>query len=147
LTTSDPDVFAAGDCCSFPHSLYGGRRIRLEAWRNAQDQAAVAAHNMLGGDRVYDAVPWFWSDQYDLSLQVAGLPSEAAREVVRHRTDGVDIRYGVDAAGRLVSAAAVGPGNAVAKDVRLAEMGIERRIVADPVALSDPSVNFKLLLH
>ncbi len=77
LATSDPGIFAAGDCCSFPHPLYGDRRIRLEAWRAAQDQAQVAAANMLGGSRVYDAVPWFWSDQYDLTLQIAGLPGEA----------------------------------------------------------------------
>jgi 3-phenylpropionate/trans-cinnamate dioxygenase ferredoxin reductase subunit len=147
LATSDPHVFAAGDCCSFPHRLYGGRRIRLEAWRNAQDQAVVAAHNMLGGERVYDAVPWFWSDQYDLGLQVAGLPADAVSEVVRHRPDGVDIRFGVDATGRLVSVAAVGPGNVVAKDVRLAEMAIAKRIVADPLQLADPNVNLRRFLR
>ncbi|CAN5285941.1 FAD-dependent oxidoreductase [soil metagenome] len=147
LSTSDPRIFAAGDCCSFPHPLYGERRIRLEAWRNAQDQAAVAAHNMLGGDRVYDAVPWFWSDQYDLSLQVAGLPTEAVVEVVRSRPDGVQIRYGLDGSGRLVSAAGVGPGNAVAKDIRLAEMMIAKRVVATPAALADPTVNVKQFLR
>ncbi|MFE7416199.1 NAD(P)/FAD-dependent oxidoreductase [Rhodococcus sp. NPDC057529] len=147
LTTSDPRIFAAGDCCSFPHPLYDGRRIRLEAWRNAQDQAVVAAHNMVGGDRTYDAVPWFWSDQYDLSLQVAGLPAEAAAEVVRSRPDGVSIRYGLDTTGRLVSAAAVGIGNSVARDIRLADMAIARRVVADPVALADPTVNLKQFLR
>ncbi len=48
LRTSDPDIFAAGDCCSFPLPIYGGRRVRLEAWRNAQEQGALAASNMLG---------------------------------------------------------------------------------------------------
>ena len=147
LATTDPDIFAAGDCCSFPHPLFDGRRIRLEAWRNAQDQAVIAAHNMLGAERTYDAVPWFWSDQYELSLQVAGLPAESVTEVVRARPDGVDIRYGIDDAGRLVSVAAVGPGNAVAKDVRLAEMAIGKRIVAEPAALADPTVNFKQFLR
>ncbi|BAH55327.1 NAD(P)/FAD-dependent oxidoreductase [Rhodococcus opacus] len=147
LATSDPRIFAAGDCSSFPHPLYEGRRIRLEAWRNAQDQAVVAAHNMIGGDRTYDAVPWFWSDQYDVSLQVAGLPAEAATEVVRSRPDGVHIRYGIDGTGRLVSAAAVGTGNSVAKDIRLAEMAIAKRVVADPAALADPTVNFKHFLR
>jgi hypothetical protein len=84
----------------------------------------------LGGDRIYAAVPWFWPDQYDPSLQVAGLSTAAVTEVVRSRPDGVDIRYGIDDAGRLVSVAAVGPGNAVAKDVRLAEMAIGKRVVA-----------------
>ncbi len=73
LRTSDPHIFAAGDCCSFPLALYGGRRVRLEAWRNALEQGPLAALNMLGRDQTHTAVPWFWSDQYDLGLQVAGL--------------------------------------------------------------------------
>ncbi|WP_281015461.1 FAD-dependent oxidoreductase [Lichenihabitans psoromatis] len=73
LQTDDPDIYAAGDCCSFPHELYGGRRIRLEAWRNARDQSATAAANILGAQTPYRAVPWFWSDQYSETLQVAGL--------------------------------------------------------------------------
>lgn len=75
LTTSDPHIFAAGDCCSFPHRLYG-KRIRLEAWRNAQRQGAAAAANVLGANRPYEDVPWFWSDQYDETLQIAGLCGE-----------------------------------------------------------------------
>jgi len=59
LVTSDPRILAAGDCCSFPHPLYDGRRIRLEAWRNALDQAVIAAHTMIDGNRTYEAVPCF----------------------------------------------------------------------------------------
>ena len=81
LRTSDPDIYAAGDCCSFPHGLFGDKRMRLEAWRNATDQANVATENMLGGSKPYMAVPWFWSDQYDLSLQIAGNPAEGAETV------------------------------------------------------------------
>ena len=73
LQTSDPDIYAAGDCCAFPLAIYGGRRVRLEAWRNAQEQGALAARNMLGALEPHQAVPWFWSDQYELGLQVAGL--------------------------------------------------------------------------
>ncbi|MDN0200083.1 FAD-dependent oxidoreductase [Streptomyces sp. S.PNR 29] len=147
LTTSDPDIFAAGDCCSFPHPLYGGRRIRLEAWRNARDQGRAAARNMLGDDRPYAAVPWFWSDQFDLTLQIAGLTDAAARAVVRARPDGVRIRFGLEADGRLLSAAAVGPGNSVAKDIRLAELLIARRAAPDPAALGDPAIPLKTLLR
>jgi 3-phenylpropionate/trans-cinnamate dioxygenase ferredoxin reductase subunit len=68
--TSDPAILAAGDCCSFP---YRGRRIRLESVQNANDQAAVAAHNVAGKAQAYAALPWFWSDQYDTKLQIAGL--------------------------------------------------------------------------
>ena len=74
LQTSDPLIFAVGDCCSFPHPVFGNERLRLEAWRNASDQAIVAVENMLGGQRPYEAVPWFWTDQYELTLQIAGLP-------------------------------------------------------------------------
>ncbi|GCB48683.1 ferredoxin reductase [Streptomyces sp. NL15-2K] len=147
LTTSDPDIFAAGDCCSFPHPLYGGRRIRLEAWRNAQDQGRAAARNMLGDDQPFAAVPWFWSDQFDLTLQIAGLPDTAAQEVVRHRPDGVTVRFGIGTDGRLLSAAAVGTGNAVARDIRLAELLIARRATPDPAALSDPATALKALLR
>ncbi|MEM9369981.1 MAG: FAD-dependent oxidoreductase [Pseudomonadota bacterium] len=68
--TSDPAIFAAGDCASFP---YRGERIRLESVPNAIDQAENAALNMLGRDEDYIAKPWFWSDQYDCKLQIAGL--------------------------------------------------------------------------
>jgi 3-phenylpropionate/trans-cinnamate dioxygenase ferredoxin reductase subunit len=70
--TSDPAIFAAGDCTNFP-SLRYGRRMRLESVPNAIEQAKVAAANMIGGDVVYDALPWFWSDQYDVKLQTVGL--------------------------------------------------------------------------
>lgn len=83
LATSVPDIFAAGDCCSFPSPVYDGRRIRLEAWRSAQEHGALAARNMLGHDMEIEAVPWFWSDQYDLTLQIAGLADGAARHVRR----------------------------------------------------------------
>ncbi|GAA3316857.1 hypothetical protein GCM10020331_014100 [Ectobacillus funiculus] len=87
LQTSDPNIFAAGDCCFFPHPLYGGKRIRLEAWRNAQDQGMCAARNMLDSSESYAAVPWFWSDQYDLMLQVAGLPDQGEQTIVRSSGD------------------------------------------------------------
>jgi 3-phenylpropionate/trans-cinnamate dioxygenase ferredoxin reductase subunit len=147
LRTSDPDIFAAGDCCSFPHPLYDDRRIRLEAWRNAHDQGAAVARNLVGADLPYAAVPWFWSDQYDLSLQIAGLPDTATSEVVRQRPDGVEIRFGLGSDGRLLSAAAVGPGNAAAKDIRLAEMLIAARAAPEPSAFADPTADLKALLR
>ena len=68
--SSDPAILAAGDCCSFP---FRGRRIRLESVQNANDQAAAAAHTVAGKAMAYAALPWFWSDQYDTKLQIAGL--------------------------------------------------------------------------
>ncbi len=70
--TSAPNIFAAGDCTRFPSRRYG-RSIRLESVQNAIDQAKAAALTMLGEPQDYDPVPWFWSDQFDVKLQIAGL--------------------------------------------------------------------------
>ncbi|MFG1348082.1 NAD(P)/FAD-dependent oxidoreductase [Xanthobacter autotrophicus] len=70
--TSVPDIYAAGDVASFPSRLYG-RRVRLESVQNAIDQAKAAAKAITGGVVAYDPIPWFWSDQYDVKLQIAGL--------------------------------------------------------------------------
>jgi len=78
--TSDPSIWAAGDCSSFP---WKGRRIRLESVGNAIDQAEVVAANLLGAQQRYVAQPWFWSDQYDLKLQIAGLNGGYDHVVVR----------------------------------------------------------------
>lgn len=78
--TSDPNIYAVGDCTSHPNSIYG-RRIRLESVHNALEQAKTAAANICGESVEYSQVPWFWSDQYDIKLQIAGL-SEGYDEVV-----------------------------------------------------------------
>ena len=70
--TADPDVYAIGDCTSHPNSIYG-RPLRLESVHNALEQAKTAASNICGVESHYSQVPWFWSDQYDLKLQIAGL--------------------------------------------------------------------------
>jgi len=70
--TSAPNIYAAGDVASFPSGLCG-RRLRLESVPNAIDMAKAAAQAMLGQPVCYDPVPWFWSDQYDVKLQIAGL--------------------------------------------------------------------------
>lgn len=146
LRTSDPDIYASGDCCSFPHPVFGGQRMRLEAWRSAQDQAAVAAENMVGGNRVYNAIPWFWSDQYELTLQIAGMPSEGTQTVTRIVKDGAFIVFHLNGDGVLVGASGIGPGNTIARDVRLSEMLIAKRAAPDPAALADITVQLKALL-
>ncbi len=146
LRTSDPDIYAAGDCCSFPHGLYAARRLRLEAWRNAQDQGNLAARNMLGGHEAYAAVPWFWSDQYDETLQIAGLPDEGRETVVRDLGEGAKLFFHLAADGRLVAASGVGPNRLINKDIRLAEMLIGRRATPDSAALASASVKLKALL-
>ena len=147
LQTSDPAIYAAGDCCIVAHGLFGGRPVRLESWRNAYDQADLAAATMLGGADVHTAVPWFWSDQYDLGLQLAGLFDVATTTCVRRRPDGVSVFFGLDDGGRLVAAGAVGPGATVARDIRAADKMIERRATPAIADLVDPEVNLKVLLR
>jgi 3-phenylpropionate/trans-cinnamate dioxygenase ferredoxin reductase component len=146
LRTSDPSIYAAGDCASFPVAVYGGRRVRLESWRNTHDQAKVAASNMMGGNAIIDAVPWFWSDQYDLGLQVAGLADEGTTTVQRDIGDGAFILFSLADDGRLVAASGIGPGNSVARDIRIAEMLIARRAHPDPIQLAASDIKLKALL-
>ena len=146
LRTSDPDIHAAGDCCSFPLAIYGGRRVRLECWRNAQDQGGLAARNMLGAGESAAAVPWFWSDQYDLTLQIAGLPDEGIHAVRRDLSEDAFILFHLAGDGRLVAASGIARGSAVAKDIRLAEMLIAKGARPDPAALAQPQVKLKSLL-
>jgi 3-phenylpropionate/trans-cinnamate dioxygenase ferredoxin reductase component len=80
--TSAEDVFAAGDVAAFFHPLFG-RRLRLESWRHAQNHGIAVGKAMCGDTTPYDDVPWFWTDQLGVNLQVAGLPAEAARTIVR----------------------------------------------------------------
>ncbi len=146
LQTDDPAIFAAGDCCDFPLSIYGGRRVRLEAWRNAQEQGTLAARNMLGLAEPHLSVPWFWSDQYDLGLQVAGLADEGSTIIRRDLGDDAFILFHLASDGRLVAASGIGPGNAVARDIRLAEMLIARRAYPDPAHLAASDIKLKSLL-
>jgi 3-phenylpropionate/trans-cinnamate dioxygenase ferredoxin reductase subunit len=82
LETSDPAISAIGDCCSFPYA-FDGRRIRLESVQNATDQARNVAKRLTGVRAPYRQVPWFWSDQGGMKLQMAGVTDRAdAREVV-----------------------------------------------------------------
>lgn len=80
--TSDPRVFAAGDCTRFPSALYK-RTLRLESVQNAIDQAKIVGATIAGADAQYNPIPWFWSDQYDIKLQIAGLSFGHTQSVVR----------------------------------------------------------------
>jgi 3-phenylpropionate/trans-cinnamate dioxygenase ferredoxin reductase subunit len=80
--TADPDIYAIGDCTFHPNGLLG-RSIRLESVHNALEQAKTAATNICGEESRYNQVPWFWSDQYDLKLQIAGLSQGYDQTVIR----------------------------------------------------------------
>ncbi|MBA1363648.1 oxidoreductase C-terminal domain-containing protein, partial [Burkholderia gladioli] len=80
--TSDPAIFACGDVASHPNAWLK-RRTRLESWANAQNQAITAARALLGTRVPYAEIPWFWSDQYDVNLQILGDPGDATTMLVR----------------------------------------------------------------
>lgn len=146
LRTSDAAILAAGDCCSFPHPLFGGRRLRFESWQNAQELGQLAALNLAGARQAVEHVPWMWSDQYELGLQIAGLPAAGAATVARHDGASRVLLFHLGADGRLLGASGLGPGNAVARDIKLAQRLIARRAAPDPAYLADPTASLKALL-
>ena len=136
--TSDPHIWAAGDCASFP---YQGGRIRLESVGNAIDQAELVAENILGADRDYRAKPWFWSDQYDVKLQIAGLNTGYNRVITRPDGAGLSIWYYAGA--RLLAVDAMNDPRAYMVGKRLIEAGRS----PDPALVADPATDLKALMR
>ena len=137
--TSDPAIWAAGDCASFPQ---GEGRLRLESVGNAIDMAEAVADNILGAETPYTARAWFWSDQYDCKLQIAGLNTGYDRIVVRGPVgDAVSHWYfkGLD----LLAVDAMNDPRAYMVGKRL----IEASRSVDPLALIDPATDLKALLR
>ncbi|MEQ6249251.1 FAD-dependent oxidoreductase [Sulfitobacter sp. HNIBRBA3233] len=135
--TSVPHVWAAGDCTSFP---YRGGRIRLESVPNAIDQAEVVAENLLGAEKDYVATPWFWSDQYDVKLQIAGLNAGYDRVVTRAGATGTSFWYYRGTELLAVDAANDPRGYMIGK--RLIESGKSPA----PDMVADPQADLKALL-
>lgn len=146
MRSSDPHVFAAGDCANFPHGLFGAKRTRLEAWRSATDQANTAAVNMLGGSKIHIAIPWFWSDQFDLTLQIAGMPELGTQIVTRNLSPDSFVEFHLTSDGRLIGASGIGIGNAIGREVRLAEMLMAKNINPSAAELADPHIQLKTFL-
>ncbi len=137
--TSDPSIWAAGDCASLP---YKGRRIRLESVQNAIDQAECVAANILGANVDYVPVPWFWSDQYDIKLQIAGLNHGYDRVVTRGGHDGT-VSFWYYAGDTLLAVDAMNDARAYMVGKRLIEMG--KSPASDVIA--DPATELKPLLR
>lgn len=133
--SSDPDILAAGDVATW-HCEWAGRRMRLESWQNAQEQGIAAARAALGIAVNHQPLPWFWSDQYEVNLQIFGMPTPAHDVVVRgDRNSSSFVMFFLDA-GKVV--AALGPN--AARDLRFARRLIERRTRVDAVQLADLQV-------
>ena len=137
--TSDPDIYAAGDCTNHPNPILG-RRLRLESVPNAMDQARTAAANMLGGDKTYAAVPWFWSDQYELKLQMVGFSSDGSSSVRRGDADNLQFAQFYLRDGAVVAVDAVNS----PKEFMVAKQLYGK--VVDPARLADPDTDLKEIL-
>lgn len=137
--TSDPSIWAAGDCASFP---WKGGRLRLESVPNAIDQAEVVAQNMMGAGKEYIATPWFWSDQYDVKLQIAGLNAGYDR-VVERRTDDLSVSFWYYQGDQLIAVDAMNDPRAYMVGKRLIDAGK----TADAAVVADASADLKPLLR
>ncbi|MDE2295197.1 MAG: FAD-dependent oxidoreductase [Gammaproteobacteria bacterium] len=136
--TSDPSIFAAGDCVNHPSPHYG-RRIRLESVDNAFEQAKTAALNMLGRNVIHDRIPWFWSDQYEHKLLIVGLRGDRDERVLRGdpRRGGFSTLYLRD--GELTAVEAVDD----TKDYMAARKLIAGRARLDPTKAADKGRDLK----
>ncbi|MDO5603902.1 MAG: FAD/NAD(P)-binding oxidoreductase [Paracoccus sp. (in: a-proteobacteria)] len=137
--TSDPAIWAAGDCASFPR---GAGRLRLESVGNAIDMAELVAANMLGAGQAYIPRPWFWSDQYDAKLQIAGLNAGHDHIVTRPGAGAHSGSVWYFAGATLIAVDALNDPRAYMVGKRLIEAGRS----PDPAALSDPATELKALL-
>jgi NADPH-dependent 2,4-dienoyl-CoA reductase/sulfur reductase-like enzyme len=136
--SSDPVIFAAGDVTKHFNPLLG-RRIRLEAWQNAQNQAIAVAKVMAGGGEAFAEVPWFWTDQFDVNLQMAGAPESWDQLVWRGDPGERGFTVFHLAAGRPVAAVTVNN----ARDMRFARLLIARGTPVDPASLADKAVKLQ----
>ncbi len=139
--TADEHIFAAGDVTNHPNPLLG-RRLRLESWQNAQNQAVAVARAMCGRDEPYAEVPWFWSDQFGLNLQMVGLPERWDRLVYRGAMAEHKFTAFYLADGAVVAANAFNSG----RDIRPARQLIAKGRQVDAERLADPATPLKALL-
>ena len=141
--TTDLDIYAAGDCARHPSALYR-RPLLLESVQNATDQSRVAAANICGKPTAYDAVPWFWSDQYDIKLQMVGL-SEGFDELAIRGNPEVGAEGGFAVfylkEGAVIAADCVGR----PKEFMLAKKRGKERAEISPSRLADDSVEVAAL--
>ncbi|KAB7646231.1 NAD(P)/FAD-dependent oxidoreductase [Polymorphobacter fuscus] len=137
--TSLPHVLAIGDCAAHANAFAGGARIRLESVQNANDMATTAARLLTGNPRPYHAVPWFWSNQYDLRLQTVGVSTGYDTTVLRGDVAARSFSIVYLKAGAVIALDCV---NAV-RDYVQGKALVEAGSVVDPAALADGDVPLK----
>jgi 3-phenylpropionate/trans-cinnamate dioxygenase ferredoxin reductase subunit len=140
--TSAPDVFAIGDIANSPNPILG-ERMRVEHWQNAQHQAKVAARNMLGGEDVFAEVPWVWSDQYELNIQITGRPLPTDTVHLRGDVDGWAFSAVLTREGVLCGAVSFNRTD----DVRAVRKLMTERRVVPLEALIDPDTDLTALAN
>lgn len=141
--TSDTNIVAVGDCANHPSGLLG-RRLRLESVPNAVEQAKTAAASICGLKLPYMSYPWFWSDQYDLKLQIAGLNQGFDQVVIRGDREGSRsfVAWYLKQ-GQLLAADCINR----PKEFLVAKQLLSREITVDPVKLVDDSIDPKIFLQ
>ncbi len=140
--TSVANIYAAGDVAAFFHPLFG-KHLCLEAWRHAQNHGVAVGQAMAGAEKPYDDIPWFWTDQYDVNLQVAGLAVDATRTILRpgdnpHRFTAVHL---LDDNRVIAVTAANNP-----RDIRAGTAMIKSAKPVDPAAIADPATPLQSLI-
>ncbi len=137
--SSNPDIYAVGDCSNHPNPLLG-RRLRLESVPNAMEQARVACANICGKDKTYASIPWFWSDQYELKLQMVGFSADGDQQVLRGDKEANQFAVFYLNDGKVVAADAVNS----PKEFMMCKQMIGRAVDAEKLA--DPEQDLKELM-
>lgn len=141
--TSVADIYAAGDVTAFHHPVFD-RRLRLEAWRHAQNHGIAVGKAMCGDETPYDDIPWFWTDQHGVNLQVAGLPADAERTIVRENAPPEKfIAVHLAADGSVVGVTAANN----PREIRAGQALIKSRRPVDASLLEDPGVPLQRLMQ
>lgn len=133
--TSDPDIYAVGDVANQP-STWAGGRLRLESWANAQNQAIAVGKALAGEDVAYDEIPWFWSDQYNLNIQVLGMPLNDVEGIQRGSVEAGQFSVFQFSGERLHSVISVN----APRDIKVAKRWLKQGTCPSPEVIADPSV-------
>jgi 3-phenylpropionate/trans-cinnamate dioxygenase ferredoxin reductase subunit len=140
--TSDAHIFAAGDCTSHPNDLLG-RTMRLESVPNAIEQGKAVASAICGAPKPYHQVPWFWSDQYDVKLQIAGVPTQIDSKVLRGDDSSNSFAWFYFTGDKLTGVTAINRPAEFMAGRMLIEKSLKGELTADPTKLADEDMKPK----